>query len=642
MEFDIKGSKGDSYLDYESGSTTNRRSSKKAKVSKILERFHQMYEAASSWRDHKKKYEDFYDGNQLTEEERQELRARSQPDVVINRIKTQVDLIKGLHQRFRQRIKVFNRNESEQDFQTAEAMSHALRFVDQTNSVEFTDQEVFDDGVIGGRGWFHTFVEMNDEFEPDIKIDWVDNDDIVLDPQCRRYDLADAKDLAHTVWHDIDDLIAMFPKKERVIRRACAAYLDTRLDDNPYQKHNNSEADQYLAALYSDQKTRDLYFDRDRRRLRVINYWYRKREKRKILMHPDLGVAMLGTNVSQKDIEKSLQEIQDKSGFVPELFEKMVEVVRVSTIIGGEELEEKESPFLHGQFPYTQYLCFKEKSSGEPYGLIKQAIDPQTEVNKRRSKALHLLNEKLIIADEGAVEDKEVARSESARPDGYIETQRGLKFEIKSGQDLGTAQLQLYQAAIKEIDDVTGINRDLQGQATNARSGKAIDLRQQQGLAVLSTVFENWKRTKLLVAKQIVSLIQQFWTDEKAIRVTDDQNVVKFLRLNQTIIVNGKPQMLRNVSSGKYDLVFDESDDSVNLGEDIFGELAKLSQTGVLPPDILMEFAPIPFALKQRILSMLRPQQTQTGAAPGGEQAQPSEAEMMAMLGAETSAPPAV
>ncbi len=611
----------------------------KAKIAEALELFEKAWESSSSWRKNKKIADDFYDGLQLSEEERQALKDRSQPDVVINKIKTQVDLVLGLRERFKRRIKVFNRNESEEDMQTAEAFSEALRYVDQTNLVEFTDSQVFEDGIIGGRGYFYNHVELNDEFEPEIKISYQPPEDIVVDPEAKAYDLSDAKRIWQTLWYDIEDLIAMFPSKERLIRRAQTNFSDAKNSGKSFiegfQQIMKFKGDQYYSRMYQNEKTRDIFYDEKNSRLRVMNYWYKKRESRTIIYHPDIGIGMIGPDVSKKQIEEASRQIQEMSGMPPEFMEKDMPVVKVCTLIGGEELESKDSPYLHNQFPFVPYTCFRERQRGEPYGIPRQALDPQREINKRRSKALHILNTQRIIAEEGAVDDEEAARQEVLRPDGYIKTNRGFKFEVERNSDLGNAQLEMYQMSLREIQETTGISPDLFGAITNARSGTAIDKRVEQGLAVLSKVFTNWKQTKLGVGKQIVSLIQQYWTEEKAIRVTDDQNITKFLRLNQTVMVGGKPVVLKNVNVGKYDVVFEETDSELNMGSEVFTELAKMAQTGAIPPDIVMEFAPIPYGLRQRILQRLQPQPAQAPVGPDGQPlAAPTE-----QLGAEIAMP---
>ena len=55
------------------------------------------------------------------------------------------------------------------------------------------------------------------------------------------------------------------------------------------------------------------------------------------------------------------------------------------------------------------------------YGMVRGLISLQDEINKRRSKALHLLSVRQVIAEQGAVPDVDKARREVAKPDGYIE-----------------------------------------------------------------------------------------------------------------------------------------------------------------------------------------------------------------------------
>lgn len=622
MEYDIKSLFKNT--SYENESIAKRSPKNRGKVNQALSEFERAWEADSLWREAKKKAADFYDGNQLSDEERRVLKDRKQPDVVINKIKPQIDTVVGLQDRFRKRIKVFNRNESEDDLLTAEAFSEALRFVDQTNLSEFQDSQVFKEGVIGGRGWFYIHTELDDEFEPEIKINYVCSDDVVPDPDSRLIDYSDAKKLWHTLWFDEESLIALFPRKEKLIRKAAHSFFNVMPNgayEGGFKQEKKYKGDDYVGALYDQDQKRSLYYDPKAKLIRVMNYWYKRFESRTIVMHPDLGMAQVGEGISRKQIDEAAQKISEMSGIPPEVFEKTVQVVKVCTLIGGEELEEKESPYEHGEIPFVPYTVFKESKTGMPYGIVRQAIDPQMEINKRRSKALHILNTQRIIAEEGAVEDEEIARKEVARPDGYIKLNRGMKFEIDRDTEMGSAQLRMYEMSFKEVQEATGVTPDLEGRVTNARSGEALDRRIEQGLAVLSQVFTHWRWAKILVAKQVIRLIQQFWTEEKAIRVTDDQGVVKFLRLNERVTTkDGREIIMRNVRTGKYDIIVDEAEDSINMGTDVFGELAKLAQTGAIPPDIVMEFAPIPFGLKQRILNQMRaPQQQIPQNVPGAE-----------------------
>ncbi len=105
------------------------------------------------------------------------------------------------------------------------------------------------------------------------------------------------------------------------------------------------------------------------------------------------------------------------------------------------------------------------------YGMVRGLISLQDEINKRRSKALHLLSVRQVIAEQGAVPDVDKARREVAKPDGYIEVMPGLKFEIEQTADLAAGQFQLLQHATAEMQ-LSGPNAAMSG--TDPRGSSAV------------------------------------------------------------------------------------------------------------------------------------------------------------------------
>ena len=64
-----------------------------------------------------------------------------------------------------------------------------------------------------------------------------------------------------------------------------------------------------------------------------------------------------------------------------------------------------------------------------PYGLIRDLRDPQSDLNHRRNKALFLASTRRVVMDEGAVKTSSCWRPRW-RPDAIIEKQRGAAFEV--------------------------------------------------------------------------------------------------------------------------------------------------------------------------------------------------------------------
>lgn len=169
------------------------------------------------------------------------------------------------------------------------------------------------------------------------------------------------------------------------------------------------------------------------------------------------------------------------------------------------------------------------------YGLVKIMIGPQDEINKRRSKALHILNSKLIIAERGAVDDIDLARAEMVKPDGYVEKNPGFEMEVRDEIPNLTGHLNLLQEAKNEID-LIGPNAAMLGKnGTGDASGRAILANQQGGQTELSRLLDRHRHLKRRVYEGIWNLIRQYKDSEWWVRVTDDEKNVKFVGFNRPV-----------------------------------------------------------------------------------------------------------
>lgn len=570
------------------------------KLEEVKAKFDAMLRAEANWRTQKATYEAYYDGDQLTRQEIDDLEKRGQPAIVINRIKPALDLTFGLQRQFRRHFKAYPA-ETPEDEATAEAITGLLRAIEYENEFYFEESECFQDGIKTGRGWFHVWLDADEYLDPVIKTESVPSSEIFKDPLSRRYDLRDARCLGRSFWTDYEDLKGLFPDKEKEIDKA-------KVFQESIEKpgtHENLNQDQYSSNNIG------TWIDSKRDRIRVVEYWYRKKAKRSFILHEELGAIRLEKFDNEAALKKEISRIQEELkkdfGSPGKAFDRIVDVMFETQFIANTILDEKEVHFNHGQFPYIPYFAYRKESTGENYGVIKQMMDPQNEINKRRSKALHYSISDLIIADDQAVADEEKARREVARPDGYIKVRPGRKFELHTKRELASTQMQLYEAAVKEITDGTGFNQDMMGYITNARSGEAIRERKQPGILILSEIFDNFKRTKLMVGKQWLSLIQQYYTQSKIQRVFDNRGKAQFIPINKKVQTpDGKIYEINNIKTGKYDLMIEEGVDSINIGDEVRTELAKMGQTGMIPPEVVIEFLNLPVEIKENILQTIQ------------------------------------
>jgi hypothetical protein len=251
------------------------------------------------------------------------------------------------------------------------------------------------------------------------------------------------------------------------------------------------------------------------------------------------------------------------------------------------------------------------------YGMVRDLISLQDEINKRRSKALHLLSVHQVIAEKGAVADVEKARREVARPDGYVEIMPGMKFDIGQGEQLAAGQFQLLQHATAEMQ-LSGPNAAMSGTDTRELSGRAI-LAQQAGGATqnepLADALRMWARR---VYQMCWMAAREFWTAGKWVRVTDELQDTRWVGINRPItlqdelaampeqqramamqqmqLVPGDPrlqQVLRvenDITDLDVDITVAEGQDVPALQAETFQTLVQLAgmQPGLIPPEVLI------------------------------------------------------
>jgi protein tyrosine/serine phosphatase len=199
--------------------------------------------------------------------------------------------------------------------------------------------------------------------------------------------------------------------------------------------------------------------------------------------------------------------------------------------------EPQQSPFLdrkgRSACPLVLMSAYIDRENRR-YGMVSGLLGLQDEINKRRSKALHLLSVNRTIAEQGAVDNAQKAREEVARPDGFIEVNHGFRFEILPGGDLAMGQMQMLEHATAEMQ-AKGPNAAMSGTDPRDQSGRAIIAQQAGGAAAnepLADALRQWKRR---VCEMAWMAARQFWREEKFLRITDDEGTTKWLPLNRPI-----------------------------------------------------------------------------------------------------------
>lgn len=531
-----------------------------------IQRFEEADESRMASAELAERCRDYYDGKQLTSAEQAELARRKQPPVVINRIRRKIDWLRGLEMQSRTDPKAYPR--TPQHEQGAQAATDAIRYVCDNTDFDRKRSAAWENILIEGIGAIEIIHEARGQMaEPEIVVNHYAFDRVFADPYSRSADYSDARYLGAVIWQDAEMLALQYPAMKAGIESSIAVGST-------------------IGTSYEDTPRWKMWGDNSRKRVRMV------------LMHYQDGDAW-----------------------------KWVKYVH------GGILESGESPYLDENgasvCPMLLQSAYIDRD-GARYGVVKDMLDPQDEINKRRSKLLHQLNSRQTMGVKGAVSVQKL-KEELAKPDGHIEVdtaimdaarEMGMRpFEVLTQQDQTAGQFSLLQHATNEID-LMGANSGLAGKEDGGQSGRAIIARQQGGLIEIAPLTDGLSDFTRRCYRHMWMRIRQFWKAEKWVRVTDDERNVRFVGLNQPVTLRQKLEQMPEdqvrtiaqrmglvpndprlgmvasienpVEDIDVDILLEEVPDAVTLEAETFQQIVNIatSMPGSVPPQIMIELAP--------------------------------------------------
>lgn len=537
---------------------------------------------------------DYYDGLQWTEEDAQALLDRNQAPLVFNEIKPTIDWMIGTERRTRIDFKILGREKSDND--SANAKTQLLKYLDDTNKSGFHRSYAFGDAVRAGVGW----IELGLRGDPSEELLYVRHEswrNMLYDSNDVTRDLSEARYVFRWKYLDDDVAEAYFPDRLTVIRQAVVDSFSMTADDDDETYYMGARVtapgQDYAAASlgkYTPINHSALAWS-NRSRVKMIECWYRMPVRRTKFS----SGALAGAVFDSKNPEHADLLRQGAS-----VFDKLEMEIRCAIFTSAGLVWEGPSPFKHGRFPFVPVWCYRRQRDNAPYGAIRQIRDPQDDLNKRHSKALWVLSTNRVEMEEGAVDDIEELRQEVARPDAIIVKNRGKELTIARDNQLAEEQLMLMDRDANHIRNVGGVTAENLGQPTNADSGKAIGLRQDQGSIVTAEIFDNLRFAVQLMGEMELAMVEQFYTMPKVVRVLGERGAAKYHDINKVDPLTG--EVLNDITASQADYVVSEQDFKSSLRQamfesmfDIVGRLAQMNPEVALNLlDLVVEMADLP------------------------------------------------
>ena len=512
--------------------------------------------------------EAFYDGDQWSGEDIAVLRSRGQEATVFNVIAQSINWVLGTERRGRTQHKVLPRRK--EGAKAAQRKSELLKYLADVNLSDFHFSRAFSDAVKVGVGWMEGGIQSDDEGEPiyDRYESWRN---IVWDSTATELDLSDARFLFRTKWVDTDTARQMFRKRETIIDLAASADHDfgaalDRLGDEPMDAIEDTYDDAGYSHVEHPAATRS--------RIRLIEAWFKV---------PTQSQRISGGDFSGELYDPSSPgHVEQVAAGMANVSERLTYRTFCMIFCGAGPLYLCPSPYRHNRYPITPIWGYRKASDGTPYGLIRAMRDAQRDINKRFSKAQYILNSQKVVMDEGAVEDLDEFAEEVARPDSIIVKRQGKELRIDVDKELAASHLEIMRLSTNMIQTLSGITDESLGRTTNATSGRAIVARQEQGALATTPVFDNLRLARQYHGEKMLSLVEQFVSEQKQFRITNMRGNPEYVTVN-----DGLPE--NDIVRTKADFIITEADWNATLRQAKVQELMDvIAQLAPVAPDVVM------------------------------------------------------
>jgi hypothetical protein len=353
--------------------------------------------------------------------------------------------------------------------QDADSATDALRYVEQDQDLDIKKSRVFENMLVEGLGGVEVTVrKVRGQIDP--YVIQIAHDRLYRDPHSCETDCSDATFTGYITWMDAAKAKKRWPDKVGVIESTMSKPTSTLTDG------------------YDDKPTWGYWSDSKRKRIRINTHYHLKDG-----VWNRCVFTLAGTLEDAKPVEF---------------------------------LDDEGNP----ENPLILQAAYIDRDN-DTYGIVRDMVPLQDEVNKRRSKFLNLATNAKLRVSQSVGKSADAIRKEYARADAVLVADAGEIEELGNlARDSG--QFQLFMESRNTLKGEIGPNASMQGKQGGSQSGRALLAQQQAGMTEMTPLLDNLRHFTIRMYRQVWNRIRQYWTAERWVRVTDDERNVRFVGLN--------------------------------------------------------------------------------------------------------------
>ena len=527
------------------------------------------------------KCEKFFAGDQWLQADLNALQLQKRPALTINKIISTLGTLFG--EQIYNRSETIFRPASGATAETAEALTKVFKQISQNNQLPWARSELFADGVIRSRGFVDIRLDFTDSIQGEVLIENLNSKNVVIDPDAEEYDPDHWMDCFITKWVTPQDVAVLYSEDD-------AEYLKIKDGSSfPYGYDSIERVrDRFggvlpLAGYYGVHEPHGI-----RRNVRLLERQYRRLDKQ--LHFVDVTSGDTRAIPQEWDRNRIAQVVEKARGRVS-VTKKLVKRIRWTVTADNVVLHDDWSPYKHftpvPYFPYFRY--------GRTIGLVENLLGPQELLNKTSSQELHVVN---TTANSGWKLKAGALKNMSIEELEQKGATTGLVLEL---DDVAAAEKiqpnstpqgldRLSYKAEEHIKTLSNISDSMQGFDREDVAAKAIQAKQSRGSINMTKVMDNLERSDFLVARNVLDIVQEYYTEPRLLHITHDD----LLQQPETLEVNAYDEALNEIVNdltiGEYSIIITSQPFRATLEDSQFEQGMAMREAGIqLPDDILIE-----------------------------------------------------
>jgi len=519
---------------------------------------------------------------QWTKEEIAVLRKVKRPALTINKIKPALFAL--LDEYIKNRVEVKFVPSAGGDPQTASAHTKLFRHISNAEDLRAKELDLVIDGLITSRAYYLVRIGFDDNYRGEVRIQIPNPKNVIPDPDSDSYDPANWSEFIVLSFQSLNDIEFNYGWEKRKLVEMMGEAMETHDRDD----FTNDTFAQGSSRFFNtseglgDENLQKVY--------RVIERQYRRVESAKHFHNVATGdLRRIPPHWDAQDIAEAQASDPDL-----EVVDEDAQVIRWTVSCGTVLLHDGLSPYRSlGVIPYFPFF-----RRGRSAGGVESLLDPQRNYNKLRSSEQHIVSG---TANTGwkvrqgsltnmSVEDLEKRGSAPGlvlefreSPDDIERIQPAM---IPQGMD------RISQKADADLREISGIPDEQRTLSSPATSGKRIEAQQKVSLITATIFFENLQRTRRMLVKKVLELVQAFYSEQRQLVIIGEGVAPE----TETLEVNA-PQpdgsIKNDLTSGEYDVVITPAPARDSHDQAQF-ELLMQMQTELkipIPPHLFVEFS---------------------------------------------------